>query len=147
MKPLFVPGAGIFVSAEVCADLRHGALRDLRAAQRDQAYVSPDTVAAVEMMDVIGAAWFENKTKPPKPSEAAQVDPSGFGAVDWESMDVLAAAKELEITEQATRRLLFRGTLHGERGHRAWRVCAASVAARLAGTKCQHMTERNNPCH
>jgi len=46
-------------------------------------------------------------------------------------MNVSAAAEALGITEQATRRLLFRGTLKGERGPRSWRVSAASVAARI----------------
>ena len=40
-------------------------------------------------------------------------------------MTVSAAAEALRISPQATRRLLERGTLHGERGPRAWRVCAS----------------------
>ena len=52
-------------------------------------------------------------------------------------MTVSSAATELKITPQATRGLLERGTLHGERGTRAWRVCADSVTARKEGTRCR----------
>ena len=137
MKPLFIPGAGMFISAEVAADLRHGALRDLRAAQNDRAYVAPDTVAAVELMDEIGAAWV-NKKVSHVAADVSQVDAPRCDPAEWTSMTVSAAVAELKITPQAITGLLRRGALHGERGPRAWRVCAASVTARKEGARCQH---------
>jgi hypothetical protein len=136
MKPVFIPGAGMFISAEVCADLRHGARRDLREAQRNQEHVAAHTVAAVELMDTIGAAWVNKKVSHVSPG-VSQVDAPRCEAINRTPMTVSAAAAELKISPQATRKLLERGTLHGERGPREWRVCAESVAARKEST-CQH---------
>ena len=127
----------MFISAEVCADLRHGAVRDLRAALRAQAHVAADTVAAVELMDAVGAAW-ENKRVADVAADVATLDSPSFPPVEWESMTAPAAAKQLEISQQAARGLLARGTLHGAKSPRGWRVCAEDVAARVGGTKCQH---------
>jgi len=137
MRPLFIPGAGIFISADVAADLRHGARRDLAAAQRRQEHVSPDTVAAVELMDTIGAA-YANQRLADVSSDVSQVDAPRCEAINRTPMTVSAAAEALGITEQATRGLLKRGTLHGERGPRSWRVCAESVSARQENKRCQH---------
>ena len=141
MKPLFIPGAGMFISAEVAADLRHGALRDLRKAQRNQEHVAAHTVAAVELMDTIGAAYANQRlaeVSSDVSSEVSSVDSRSCAPVDFKVMTVSAAAKSLGISEQATRGLLLRGTVHGERGDRSWRVCAESVSARLEGKKCEH---------
>ena len=105
----------MFISAEVAADLRHGALRDLKAARNDQAYVSPDTVATVELMDTIGAAWA-NRQVSDVASEVSMLESPRFAPVDWVSMTVSTASHELKVSEQAVRRLLFRKTLHGEHG-------------------------------
>ncbi len=135
MKPVFIPGAGMFISAEVCADLRHGALRDLRKAQRNQEHVAAHTVAAVGLMDNIGAAWT-NKNVANVATDVAKLDTPHCDAVKFLSVTETAAL--LDISQQAVKGLLKRGTLHGERGPRAWRVCATSVTARKEGTKCQH---------
>jgi len=133
----------LFISAEVCADLRHGARRDLREAQRNQEHVAAHTVAAVELMDTIGAAWV-NKKVSGETSDVSQVDAPRCEAINRTPMTVQAAAKSLRISPQATRKLLERGTLHGERGPRAWRVCAESVSARLKGTRCQHSNKESH---
>ncbi len=139
MKPLFIPGAGLFISADVAADLRHGARRDLAAAQRRQEHVSPDTVAAVELMETIGAAYAQHRLGEVS-AEVSPVDPQRCAPIQWTAMTVPAAAHELQVSQQFVRRLLARQTLHGEQqADRSWRVCAESVTARREGAKC--------PCH
>jgi hypothetical protein len=115
----------------VAADLRHGALRDLEAARRDRAFVSPDTVAAVELMDAIGAAWVNKKVSSEVSSEVSPLESPRCAPLDRSSMTVSAASAELDISPQAVRGLLKRGTLRGEqRADRSWRVSAEDVAAR-----------------
>jgi len=128
MTSLAIPeGGGVFLPAAVCARIRHPLLRDLREAQREQVAVAPEIVAAVQTIDAVGARFQERRVS----DVSLPVASRSFAAVDFEVMNVSAAAEALGITEQATRRLLFRGTLKGERGPRSWRVSAASVAARI----------------
>ena len=144
MKPVFIPGAGLYISAEVCADLRHGAVRDLAAARRIQEHVKADTAATVDLMDTIGAAWA-NKEVANVAADVARLDGPRCSPVDWPAMSVSEAATILKTSEQSVKGLLKRQTLHGLRGPRAWRVCAESVGARLKGAKCQHSNKEIHP--
>jgi len=127
---------GVFLPAKVCAALRHPLQRDLQAALREQAAVAPEIVAAVELIDAVGA-WWENKSVANVAADVAQVDSRRCDAIDW--LTVSETAAELTISEAAVKGLLKRGTLHGARGPRSWRVCSESVSARMKGQKCDHL--------
>ncbi len=138
MTAVAITSEGAFIPADVCAAIRHPLQRDLAAARRDGTLVAPEIVAAIELIDNVGA-WFENKKVADVSLDVSQVDFRRCEAGEWEAMTVPASAKALDISQQATRKLLERGALHGERGPRSWRVCAESVAARKDDNKrCQH---------
>jgi hypothetical protein len=140
MTSVAITEPGAFLSAKVCAALRHPLMRDLAEARRDQMSVSAEIVDAITLIDNVGA-WYEarhaSKVSDVSPG-VSQLDTRRCEAEEYRQMTVSAAAEALRISPQATRKLLERGTLHGERGPRAWRVCAESVAARKDNTTCQH---------
>jgi len=125
-------GGGVFLPAAVCARIRHPLLRDLREAQREQVAVAPEIVDAIGVIDAVGAAFSNRRVA----NVAAPLDSGRCDAVKW--ISVSEAAAELTISETAVKGLLKRGTLHGERGPRSWRVCAESVSARQENKRCQH---------
>jgi hypothetical protein len=140
MKAVAITAEGAFIPASACALIRRVLMADLGKCRRDCIPVAPEIVEAVQTIDNIGAAFEARRA-----SKVSDVSPDvsplespRFAPVDWDSMTVSAAAEALRISPQATRRLLERGTLHGERGPRAWRVCAESVAARKDNRPCQH---------
>jgi hypothetical protein len=128
---------GVFVSAQVAARIRHGLLRDLRTAQRNQEIIPHGVAEAVELVDQVGA-WWDQKVLADVSPDLSSFDASPCVPVEWESMTAQTASEELGITCQAVTGLLGRGSLHGEKSDRTWRVCSASVAARKEGKKCQH---------
>ena len=134
-RPVVISGAGLFVSADVAAELGPVLMQYLERAQRDCRQMNPHTVETVEKLDVLGA-WWTNKRLPNLPSNLPSPDNSCSDPVQWTS--VKTAAEELERTTRAVTGLLERGSLHGERDGRTWRVCGQSVDARLEGLKCLH---------
>jgi hypothetical protein len=133
MTTLAVLEPGVFVSAKVCARLRHPLVRDLAEARRDGAVVAPEIVDAVEMIDNVGA-WWENKQR--VAVATSTVDAPRCDPIEWTT--VTKAAEGLDITQQAVKGLLKRGTLKGEKVDGIWRVSSESLSARKKGQKCQH---------
>jgi len=134
-KPVFIPAAGVLIGLKECADIRLQLTRTLDAALRNGEQVPEDTIESVRMLDTVGAAWA-NRSKLDLSSNLSSLDTPSFDPVDW--ISVTTAAEQLSRTRQAVTGLLSRGSLHGERSDRTWRVCAKSVAARKEGRKCQH---------
>ena len=138
MTSVAITEPGAFLSAKVCAAIRHPLMRDLAEARsRDRVPVAPEIVDAITLIDNVGA-WFEARRVSDVSPDISQVDSRRCDPAEWTSMTVSAAAADLKITPQAITGLLRRGALHGERGHRSWRVCAESVTARKEGAQCQH---------
>ena len=131
-RPVVIQGAGLFISADVAADLGPVLMQYLEWARRDCREMNPDTVETVEKIDLLGN-WWRNKNLP---SNLPSVDTPCSDPVQW--ITVKTAAEELERTTRAVTGLLERGSLHGERDGRTWRVCGQSVDARPEGLKCQH---------
>jgi hypothetical protein len=127
-----ITSEGVFLPADVCARIRHPLLRDLAEARRDGAVVAAEIVDAIGLVDTVGAWWDQKNVA----KVAAPLDSGRCDAVKW--ISVSRAAAELTVSETAIKGLLKRRTLHGERGPRAWRVCAESVSARKEGSQCQH---------
>ena len=120
---------GVFLPARVCARLRHPLLRDLAAARRDGVVVAPEIEDAVALIDNVGA-WFEAKHVA---VDVATVDAPRCDPASWTT--VTKAAEGLDITQQAVKGLLKRGTLKGQKVDGTWRVSVASVAERKEGTR------------
>jgi hypothetical protein len=145
-RPLFIPGSGVYLPGDICARLRHPLLADLKKTD------APEYIDAVKMIDDVGASWANRHVAdvatPQRPHtgrtradiavDVANVDAPRVATVEWSSMSVTNASRELKISQQAVKGLLTRGTLHGERGYKSWLVCRESVNARLENTKCQH---------
>jgi excisionase family DNA binding protein len=121
-----VLGPGVFVPADVCAEIGPGlqALRDV--AKRDRRTLSADAVETLDKLELAGASWSERF--PGVSSEVSPLDGQRFDPIEWISVTTVAAV--LDISPQAVGRLLARGTLRGEKTGRTWRVDAASVDAR-----------------
>ncbi len=141
-KPVFVQGPGVFVSADVAAAIRHGLLRELKAAHRRQERVHEDVVATIQLLDTVGAAWAK-KNLPDVPLNVPSLDSPDSDAVEWTT--VTSAAEVLQVSSRAVTGLLTRRSLHGEQVGRSWRVCGESVRARAAGNgRCGHLTQGSN---
>jgi hypothetical protein len=134
-RPIVIQSAGLFVSADVAAELGPVLMEYLERAQRDRRQMNSDTAETVEKLDVLGA-WWRNKNLPYLPLDLPSVDTPCSDPVKW--LSVTTAAETLERTTRAVTGLLARGSLHGEQDGRTWRVCGQSVDARLEGRKCQH---------
>jgi hypothetical protein len=119
---------GAFIPASVCASIRHGLIRDLDRALREQARVPADVEDAIRLIDNVGA-WAANKNLPSDvPSNVPSFDNSSSEVVRW--VAVKTAAEELNTTTRAVTGLLTRGSLHGEKRGREWFVDAAAVKIR-----------------
>lgn len=134
-KPVLIPMPSLAIGLDVIAVIRHGAMRDLKDALTNGEQVPDAVVETIQMMDAVGAAWA-NRTRPDVSSDLSSLAPQSFVPVEWVS--VSTAAKRLHRTPQAVTGLLSRGSLHGEKADRVWRVCSESVIARQEGSKCQH---------
>jgi hypothetical protein len=132
MRALAITTESAVIPASVCAAIRHPLVADLAKCRRDHVPVAPEIVDAVEMIDNVGA-WWENRHVA---VDVATVDAPRCDPAQWTTVTETAAL--LDISQQAVKGLLLRGTIHGEKVDRAWRVCAQSVSARLEGAKCQH---------
>jgi hypothetical protein len=137
MSSLAITTEGAFISASVCAAIRHPLMRDLAEARRNHVAIALEIAAAVELIDNVGA-WWDNKRVADVAPDVARRDGRRCEAVEWTSMSVSEASTELKITESAVKGLLKRETLHGLRGPRVWLVCVESVTARKEGERCQH---------
>jgi hypothetical protein len=131
---------GVFLSAKVCAAIRHPLQRDLRAALREQAVVAPEIADAIALVDNVGAWWEARHVA----VATSTVDTRRCEAVEWGAMTVSATSAELKITPQAVKGLIKRGTIHAEKVDGSWRICSQSVTTRLKGKKCEHMTETSS---
>ena len=132
-RPVVIQGAGLFISADVAADLGPVLMQYLEWARRDCREMNPDTVETVEKIDLLGN-WWRSKSVA---NVAANV--ATFGEGDCEEVEFLtvkATSDILNISHQAVTGLLARGSLHGELVGRTWRVSAASVKSRKAGSPC-----------
>lgn len=129
-RPVVISGAGLFVPADVAAELGPVLAHFLELARRDYRKVNPDVVETVEKIDLLGN-WWRNKNLP---SNLPSVDTPCSDPVQW--ITVKTAAEELSKTPRAVTGLLTRGSLHGELVGRTWRVSAASVKSRKAGSPC-----------
>jgi hypothetical protein len=136
--PVAITGPGMFLPAEACARLRHGALRDLQTSKNNAEFIHPTVLASVELMDRIGAWWAaQNETVETK--EVPTLDSDGSEDVVWTS--VTSAAQKLAISEVAVRKRLRRDppALHGEqRPNRQWRVCQVDVESHREGSRFPH---------
>jgi hypothetical protein len=130
-KPVFIPEASVSLPASTCASIRHGLNRDRQIAIRNGERIPGEVVAAIEMIDLVGSAWEKKSgshVSSDVSSDVSSLPSESFESVRW--ISVKTAAEQLEITPQAVTGLLGRRSLNGEKTGRAWRVDAASVAAR-----------------
>jgi hypothetical protein len=116
---------GVFLPASVCSRLRHPLLRDLAEARRDGVVVAPEIVDAIGLIDTVGAWWDQKNTVAVATST---IDGPRCDRASWTT--VSKAAEGLDITQQAVKGLLKRGTLKGEKVDGIWRVSSESVVAR-----------------
>jgi len=139
-KPAIITEAAVAVPASTCARLRHGLGQMLREARRTREQVPEDVAEAIALIDQLGAAWEQRlkRTTPSVSSDLSSVAAPSFVPVEWEAMNTKTAADQLGITPQAVTGLLVRGSLHGVKNGRTWRVCSESVTARKAGSQCPH---------
>ena len=131
-SPVFIPGPGVWIPASVAARIRHGLNRERQAAIRNHERIPDEVLATIELIDTVGAGWDDKQLSP----DLSSLPSSPFELA--KSISVQTAADILDRTPQAVTGLLARGSLHGEKTGRTWRVCAESVAARKSGTQCQH---------
>jgi hypothetical protein len=136
-RPIFIPTGGTLVPNDVAAWSRYALMKILSDAKREQVRIPDSVVETFHMIDIAGAAW-ENRLRslPNVSPDVSSIAPQSFDPVQW--IPVKNAAEQLDVTPQAVTGLLSRGSLHGEKRGRTWRVCVASVAARREGTTCQH---------
>lgn len=135
-RPVAILSEGVFVPANVAAAIRHRLFADLQEALRNEERVDDDVADTIKLLDQVGA-WWEQKKVSQVSSKVPSVDASSFDTASWITMK--NASTELGITPQAVGRLLDRGTLHGVKSGRMWRVCTESVAARRKdNSQCQH---------
>jgi len=140
-KPALIPEMSVAVPASTCARLRHGLGQMLKEARRTRERVPDDVAEAIALIDQLGAAW-EQRARRTSPSyvspDLSSVAAGPFAPVEWAAMTTKHAADQLGITPQAVTGLLVRGSLHGVKTGRTWRVCSESVTARKAGSQCPH---------
>lgn len=133
-RPSVHRGPTITIGLEVTYFLREDARRSLEKARADA--LPPDIVESLERIAVEGDAIAAASLKPRVSNEVSKVDDESCVPIEWVS--VKAAARILSRTTQNVGKLAKNGSLHAEQDGRSWRVCSASVAARLEGTTCQH---------
>ena len=134
-RPVVIQGAGLFISADVAADLGPVLMQYLEWARRDCREMNSDTVETVEKIDLLGNWWRSKSVANVAP------DVASFGKGDCEEVEFLtvkATSDILNISHQAVTGLLARGSLHGVQKGRTWQVCAESVTSRKGGLKCPH---------
>jgi excisionase family DNA binding protein len=137
MRPIFLPAAGLYVPPDVAAVLGPLLARELRAARRRGEMVHPEVEEAVERLDMIGRAWENSgRSVAHVVLDVANVDTRRCD--DFRSITVERAAVLLRVTRSAVTACLRRGSLHGQKDGRAWRVCAQDVSARQRGQRCTH---------
>ena len=132
MTSVAITEAGAFLSAKVCAAIRHPLMRDLAAARRDQIAVSPEIVEAIGLVDTIGAWWEAKHVAVATPTVASP----DCAPIQWTTVTETAAL--LDVSQQAVKGLIKRGTVRGVKVDGSWRICTACVTARVKGTRCTH---------
>jgi hypothetical protein len=133
MRPIPVESRGLFVPEDVAAALAPILGRALRDARRNGATVHPDVVETIERLGVLGN---RHRGVVHVADHVATVD--SLSCDDFDSISVKQAANSLEVSGSAVTGSLRRGSLHGEKVGRAWRVCALDVDARQRGERCPH---------
>lgn len=125
-RPAVLP-PGVFVPADVCAELGPALATLLARARSDRAAVAADTVEPVELIVRVGQSW-ERRAEvpvPTKPNAVSTVDTPGFDV--QQSISVKEAKDILSITEQAVTKRCRAGTLRAEVVKGAWRIDPSSL--------------------
>lgn len=118
---------GVFVPASVAARIRHGLVENLQRALRNGERVPEEVADAIGLIDSVGA-WHDQRVSPSVSPNVSQLAPQDFDHATW--LTVNTAADMLDITPQAMRGLLRRGSVDGRQVGRTWRVNPESVTAR-----------------
>jgi hypothetical protein len=138
VRPVVTHEGVVILPLEVSALLRHEARRQLERNRSDALQLPEDIIESLERIRDEGDALAKTAQHRATPSVAPRDKPC-CDPVEW--ISVQTARQRLNLkTDQGVTALLGRESLHGEQDApgRPWRVCAASVAARLERTTCRH---------
>jgi excisionase family DNA binding protein len=124
MRPVVIPGPGVFIPAPIAAALAPTLTRTVSEARRAGYYIDPDVMEAVERLVVVGSAWANRHR-----NVAGVPNLDASRSDEFESISVQQAARQLNVSETAVKARLRRGTLRGVKVGRRWRVDAQTVHA------------------